>query len=346
MTNDPEQPKETFQERRHREREEQSEPNPESVVSGEQRGRTATAPQEIPARGWKDVAKRTVGQIQGDHLPLISAGVAFFFLLGLFPALAAIISIYGWVADPATVAGHLEELSKVLPGQAAEIIHNQATQLSGDSGGAGWGAVIGVLLALWAGSKAMKGMVQALNIAYNEDEKRGLVRKQAVYLTLTLAAVVAGLLSISLIAILPAIVNFLPLPETGKQALVWLRWPVLLLLAMTGVASIYRYGPSREKPQWKWVSWGAGLATVLWLIASALFSLYVTKFGNFNETYGSLGAVVILMMWLYLTAFLILMGAEVDSEMEHQTSHDTTTGENKPMGSRGAFMADHVARKP
>jgi len=337
-------PKETFEEKRHRERLEQSESHPESVSDGG-RGRTAERPSEIPKPGWKDIMKRSFAQIKGDHLPLVAAGVAFFFLLGLFPGLAAMVSIYGWLADPATVARHVDELAKVLPADAADIVHNQIEQIAGEDSGAGWGALFGVILALWAGSKAMKGMVQALNIAYNEDETRGLIKKQAVYLGLTLGAVLVGVVSIFLIAIIPVIANYLPLPDWGIQALIWLRWPVLLLIGISGIAAIYRYGPARRKPEWKWVTWGAGGATVLWLIASALFSFYVSNFGNFNEVYGSLGAVVILMLWLYLTAFLILMGAEVDSEMEHQTKHDTT-GSDRPIGSRDAFVADHVARTP
>lgn len=344
MKNEPQPPPETFQERRNREREEQYVGEPQA--DADDRGRNAGSPSEIPACGWWDIAKRSAKQIEGDHLPLISAGVAFFFLLGLFPGLAAIISIYGWLADPATVSEHIDQLSGVLPAEAAEIIHNQAEQLASAETAAGWGAIVGVLLALWAGSKAMKGMVEALNIAYNERESRGLIKKQSVYLTLTLGAVLVGLLSILLIAIAPALVNFLPLPDWGKQAVMWLRWPVLLFFGMTGIAAIYRYGPAREKAKWRWVSWGAGLATILWLVASALFSLYVSSFGNFNEAYGSLGAVVVLMMWLYLTAFLILMGAEVDAELELQTQRDSTAGKEAPMGDRGAFAADHAARHP
>jgi membrane protein len=230
----------------------------------------------------------------------------------------------------------------VLPAEVAGIVHTQIEDLAADATAAGWGAVISVLLAVWAGSKAMKGMVQALNIAYNQKETRGMLKQQVTYLSLTLLAVFIGLVSILLIAIVPAVVDFLPIPDWGRQTLVWMRWPLLLLVGIVGLATIYRYGPSRARAEWKWVSWGAGGATVLWLIASALFSLYVSSFGNFNETYGSLGAVVVLMMWLYLTAFLILLGAEVDSEAELQTKHDTTGGDDA-MGSRGAYVADNVA---
>jgi len=306
------------------------------------RGRHANSPRQIPARGWFEVLKRTAAEINRDHLPLISAGVGFFFLLGLFPALAAMISIYGWLADPATVTAHLNQLAGVLPAEAAAIITSQAEKLVAQDSAAGWGALVGVFLALWAGSKAMKGMVEALNIAYQQDETRGLIKKQAIYLGLTFLAVVVGVVSIILIAVAPVIVDFFPLPELGKQIIVWLRWPVLLILGMTAIAAIYRYGPSRRQAEWRWISWGAAAATLLWLAASGLFSLYVTSFGNFNETYGSLGAVIILMLWLYLTAFFILMGAELDAELEHQTLRDTTVGEEKPIGARDAYVADHT----
>jgi membrane protein len=306
------------------------------------RGRNANSPRQIPARGWLEVLKRTAAEINRDHLPLISAGVGFFFLLGLFPALAAMISIYGWLADPATVTAHLNQLAGVLPLEAAAIITSQAEKLVAQDSAVGWGAIVGVFLALWAGSKAMKGMVEALNIAYQQDETRGLIKKQAVFLGLTFLAVVVGVISIILIAVAPAIVGFLPLPDWGKQIIVWLRWPVLLILGMTAIAAIYRYGPSRRQAEWRWISWGAAAATLLWLAASALFSLYVTSFGNLNETYGSLGAVIVLMLWLYLTAFFILMGAELDAELEHQTARDTTVGEEKPIGSRDAYVADHT----
>lgn len=312
---------------------------------GEDLGHRADSPKEVPARGWAQVLKRSVAQIKADHLPLVAAGVAFFFLLGLFPGLAAIISIYGWLADPQTVARHIEQLSGVLPEQAVNIVHNQAQQLAAEDAGAGWGALIGILLALWAGSKAMKGMVQALNIAYSEEEDRRFIKKQAVYLGLTLLTVISGVLAILLVAIAPAVVGFLPIPGWAEQLILWLRWPLLLLVGMSAIAAMYRYGPARAKAQWRWISWGAGGATVLWVIASTLFSLYVSKFGNFNETYGSLGAVVVLMLWLYLTAFLIIMGAEVDAELEHQTRHDTTTGEEQPLGSRDAFVADNVVQE-
>lgn len=306
-------------------------------------GREAESPRHIPWRGWWQVLKRTASEVLGDHLPLVSAGVAFFFLLGLFPGLAAIVALYGWLADPASVTGQLDQLVHVLPPAAAAIIHDQAEQLASQKSAAGWGALLGLLLAIWAGSKATKGLVEALNIAYKQDETRGFFKKQGVFLGLTLVAVLAGVVSILLVAVAPAVAGFLPVPDWARQVLLWLRWPALLLIGVAAIATIYRYGPCRRHAKWRWVSWGAAGATVLWLAASALFSLYVTHFSNFNATYGSLGAVIILMLWLYLTAFLILLGAEVDAELEHQTRRDTTTHPEKPLGQRDAHVADHVA---
>ena len=342
MKHYPSQPQGYFHSKEHRREEGSS----RQRSNDQARGRDAKSPNEIPAPGWKDVLKRTAAEINKDHLSLIASGVSFFLLLGLFPGLAALISIYGWVADPATIGGHINQLSAMLPKDAAEIINDQVKQVASSDAKAGVAAVVGVILALWAGSKAMKGLVEALNIAYGETEKRGFIKQQLIYVSLTLAAVVAGLAAILLIAGIPVIIGYLPIPEWGKNALIWARWPVLLVVAMVVIAAIYRYGPSRDKPEWKWVSWGAGAATILWLIASSLFSLYVSSFGNYNETYGSLGAVVVLMMWLYLTAFLILMGAELDTELELQTKHDTTEGYDEPMGRRGAMAADHVAGEP
>ena len=307
------------------------------------RGRTPASPRESPTRGWLDVLKRVRTMIAKDHLGLVAAGVAFFLMLGLFPGLAAMVSIYGWVADPVSISEQINQLSSILPGEAADIIRKQAAQLASNPVQAGWGAVLGVVLALWAGSKAMKAVVEGVNIAYKENEDRGAVRKQLVYLGLTLAAVIAGLVAILLIAVVPMIEGFLPIPEWGKQLLVWARWPVLLLLGISIISLVYRFGPARRRPKWKWGSGGAGGAAVAWLIVSGLFSFYVSSFGNYNKTYGSLGAVVVLMMWLYLTAYLILIGAEVNAELEHQTERDTTSGGEKPISSRDAYVADHVA---
>ena len=268
------------------------------------------------AVGGLGLLRRTAARMASDHLPLLAAGVAFFLLLGLFPGLAALIAIYGWLADPVMLAGQLGELFALIPVQAAEVILRQAGDLAHADAGLGWGAFFGMLVALWASSRAMKGVVDGLNIAHARKEMRGFVHRRLIYLTLTVAVVLAGLVSLLLIALIPVVVNFLPISSGLRGGLLWLRWPVLLGIGMTVLAAIYSYGPARPQPQWRWGSWGACVATLLWLLASGLFSLYVSNFGNFNKTYGSLGAAVVLLLWLYLTAFLLLTGAEIDAEIE------------------------------
>lgn len=280
----------------------------------------------VRASGTWDVLQRTASKVALDHLSLLSAGVAFFLLLGLFPGLAGLIAIYGFLADAESVASYFGGLSTLLPAEAAEVIQQQAVDLARAGAGLGWGAFFGMLFALWAGSKAMRCVVAALNIAYSQDETRGFFYKQFVYLTLTLAVWVAGLFSLLLIALIPVVVNFLAIPAWLRAGLLWSRWPVLLVIGMTVIAAIYRYGPAGVRPKWRFLSWGAGVATLLWLIASALFSLYVSNFANFDKTYGSLGAMVVLLMWLYITAFLLLIGAELDAQIALRGKPESLAG--------------------
>lgn len=308
-------------------------------------GREADRPREIPSRGWFDIARRVKTQIKEDRLSIIAAGVAFYGLMAVFPALVALVGIYGLVADPAQVESHMAALSGILPPQAAEIITGQLHDLaSTDSAALGIGAVVGVLLALWSASSAVRTLMEALNVAYNEEESRGFIRFYATAFFLTFGAVLAIIVAIVLVVALPAVLNLLGLSSIVDLAARLVRWPILALLAIFGFAVAYRYGPSRRQPKWRWVSWGAAVAVALWIIGSALFSLYVTRFGNYNETYGAAGAVVILLMWFLLSAYAILIGAEVNAEMERQTKKDTTSGSDKPMGSRGAHAADTVGR--
>jgi membrane protein len=185
-------------------------------------------------------------------------------------------------------------------------------------------------------------MMTALNVAYEEEEKRGFVRFLLVSIGLTFCAILFGVVTLALVAILPAIIDLLPLGESGKTISSIVRWPVLVIIVMIGLAALYRFAPSRDEPRWSWVSWGAVVATVLWIAASALFSLYVGRFGSYDKTYGSLGAIVVMLMWLYITAYIVLAGAELNAEMEHQTARDTTSGAPRPMGERGAEVADTV----
>jgi membrane protein len=314
---------------------------------GSDRGREASSPSQIPRPGWRDILIRT-WQGQTDHnLSIIAGGVAFYALLAIFPALAATVSIYGLVADPADVQAHLASLSGILPQAAYEIIDDQLTQIVSQSGGAlGIGLAGGILLALWSASRGILGIIMALNVVYEEHEKRGFLKLNGTALLLTLLGIVMVLISLSLIAALPALSGYLGLPDSLRILVTVGRWPLLAVLTMTVLALLYRYAPSREVARFRWISWGAALATMIWVVVSLLFSFYVSNFGDYNETYGSISAIIILMMWLYITAYVILMGAELNAEIEHQTKKDTTTGAPEPMGKRGAQMADKVGKKP
>jgi membrane protein len=307
-----------------------------------ERGRHAHKPSEIPRKGWKDILIRTKNEINNDNIMVIAAGVAFFFLLGLVPGMAALISIYGLVANPAQIQQQFAAISGMMPESAAELITEQMTRIAADDQAAGLGAVIGFLIALWGGSTAIKMLMNALNIAYKEQEKRNYVKLTGTALLLTLGAAVAGCLAIGLIVALPAILSAIGLGANAGLVANLIRWPLLALLAILGLSIIYRFGPSRSKPQWRWVSAGAVVATLLWLVGSALFTVYVTNFGSYNETYGSLGAVVVLLLWLYVSAFIVLLGAELNSETEHQTARDSTEEPHQPMGKRGAQVADEL----
>lgn len=306
------------------------------------RGRHASAPTEVPAAGWRDILTRTKNQLAEDNLTIVAAGVAFYAFVAVVPALGAMIAIYGLVADPAQVTANLQSLSRVLPAEVMPLLQEQMNRIVQNSDAAGWSVFIGIALALYSSASAMKALIIGLNIAYDEEEKRGFLKLQLVALGLTVAGIVGVLLVIGIAAIAPIALHWLGLSDRWTTLLTWLRWPVLVLLFLAGLSGVYRFAPSRESPQWRWLTWGAGAATLLWIIGSAAFSLYVAKFGSYDQTYGSLGAVVIFLFWLFLTAFVILLGAELNSEMERQTKKDTTTAPDRPIGRRGAFAADTI----
>jgi membrane protein len=309
------------------------------------RGREASRPGEIPSRGWLDIAKRVKRQIKEDKLSIIAAGVAFYGLLAVFPGLVALVGIYGLVADPAQIERQMSAVSAMLPPQAAEVLLTQLHDLaSTDRTALGFGAIAGLLLALWSASAAVRTLMEALNVAYDEEESRGFIRFYGTALLLTLAGIVGVILAIGLVVALPAVLGLAGPSSVVDILLRIVRWPILALLAIVGFAVVYRYGPSRREPRWRWVSWGATVAVALWIVGSALFSLYVTRFGNYNETYGAAGAVVILLMWFLLSSYAILMGAEINAATERQTRKDTTAGGDKPMGARGAYTADTVGQ--
>jgi membrane protein len=290
---------------------------------------------------------RVKGEMAKDNLSLVAAGVAFYALLAIFPAIAATVSIYGLVVDPQTVSDQLAATSQVLPAETRGLIEEQLTRVTSSASSAlSLGAIVSLLLALWSANKGTQSLISALNIVYDEPEKRGFIRLTLISLGLTLGIILFLIVGLAAIAAMPALFGSLGLPEPIRQLASWLRWPVLGLIYVTGLAVLYRFAPSRNEPRWRWVSWGAVVATVLWLIGSALFSWYVSNFGSYNETYGSIGAVAVLMMWFWLSALIVLLGAELNAEMEHQTGRDTTRGAEEPMGERGAYVADTVGERP
>jgi membrane protein len=246
----------------------------------------------------------------------------------VFPGLVALVAIYGLFADPAQVEGHVQSLSAMLPPQAAEIVTGQLHDLaSTDRTALGLGAIAGILVALWSASSAVRTLVEALNVAYDEEEQRGMIRFYGTALLLTLGGVVGALLAIGLVVGLPAALKLLGTNWLVEAVVSLVRWPVVGALAMVAFAVAYRFGPSRAPPRWRWVSSGAMIAVALWLVGSALFSLYVTRFGSYNETYGAAGAVVILLMWFLLSSYAILIGAEINAEMERETGKGAARAE-------------------
>ncbi len=307
------------------------------------RGRHADAPVEIPARGWRDILLRVYHNIGNDRIITIAAGVTYYSLLAVFPAIAALVAIYGLFADPTTISRNLERLSGLLPGGAMDVIRDQMTRIASHGKSVlGLGFAIGLLVSLWSANAGTKSLFDALNIVYNENEKRGLIKLNLASLTFTVAAIVFALFGIAAVVGLPIALNYIGLGG-GTGAIFRIgRWPILFVFVALAIALIYRYGPSRAKPKWRWITWGSAFAAIAWIAGSVLFSWYAANFGNYNQTYGSLGAIVGFMIWLWLSTIVILVGGELDAEMEHQTARDTTTGPPKPFGARGATMADSV----
>jgi membrane protein len=310
------------------------------------RGRTADAPWEIPLRGWKDILLRVYDNIGKNRVVAFAAGVTFYSILALFPAIAALVSLYGLFADPATIAGHLDSLKGVLPGGAVQIIGDELNRLAAQPHQAlGATFAVGLATALWSSNAGIKSLFDALNVVHAEPERRGFIKLNAVSLTFTAAAIGFVLVALGAMVVLPLALDYLGLAALADQLIRWLRWPALLLVVMLGLSLLYRFGPSREAPRWRWITWGSAIAAVLWLIVSALFTWYAANFGSYDKTYGSLGAVIGFMVWIWISTIVILLGAEIDAEMEHQTVRDTTTGAPKPLGARGATMADTVGAK-
>jgi membrane protein len=310
------------------------------------RGRHAIHPLQIPWRGWYDILWRTYHEMNSDRLLSIAGGVSFFVLLAIFPAITALVSAYGLFFDASTIPNDLSLLSDLVPENVLDIVHEQASRIASNSGRTlSIGIVVGILVSLWSAMSGVKAMIDALNVIYEQKERRNFLRLNLVALVFTLAGFAAFLLAIAAIVVLPLILS--PIGLGGlTETLMWIaRWPALLLVLLIGLAILYRYGPDRRKPRWQWVSVGSVFAAVSWIVASLLFSWYLTSFANYNATYGSLCAVAGLMIWLWISTTVVLLGAELNAELEHQTARDSTVGDEKPLGARGAVMADTVGAK-
>lgn len=312
-------------------------------TSDADRGRDAEAPSEIPSEGWKDVAVRVKDEIGDDHTVLAAAGVAFFAFLAVIPALAALVSIAGLLTTPQDAATRIESLFGGLPAEAQDLLTSQLESLADrDAGSLSLGVVIAIGLSLWSASGGMGHLVEGVNVAYDEHDERNWVARKLLALALTLGAIVFMVLTVVGLAALPALLESTGLPSVVQTVLRLALWPVLMIGFAVGLAVLYRYAPDRDEPQWQWVSWGAAVAVVLWIVASIGFKIYTSTFGSYSESYGSLAAVVVLMLYLFITAFVVLLGAQINSEMEHQTARDTTEGPDEPIGHRDAVMADTV----
>ena len=307
-------------------------------------GQDAGTPSEIPSRGWWAIAKRVAGSVSTDRLLTEAAAITFYALLALFPALAALVSLYGLFADPATISDNLNAASGVVPGGGMQIITDQVHSLASSGGKAlGFGAVLGIGTSLWSANQATKALFDALNVVYHETEKRGFLLRTAVTLAFTVGGVLFVLLAMAAVVAVPVALNLVGLGSVADVALRFLRWPVLLVALAALLACIYRFGPSRERARWQWVSWGGCFAAITWVLGSVAFSYYVSHFGSYDKTYGSLGAAVGFLTWIWLSATIVLVGGELNAEMEHQTARDTTTGPERSPGGRGATKADAIA---
>jgi membrane protein len=307
------------------------------------RGRKAAAPTHIPWRGWKDILARTYQEVLDDRILSLAAGVVFFCLAALFPAIAAGVSSYALFADAGTIGKHLSLLANMVPGSALDMVAEEITRIAAKSDGKlTFGFLLGFGIALWSANAGMKAIFDALNIIYDEDEKRGIIKLNLISLFFTFCAIGGALLAIGAVVVFPLVLAAFGLSSFDAPIIAFLRWPLMFVLVIVGLAVLYRYGPSRRRAQWRWLSVGSVFAAVTWLVVSSLFSWYLGNFANYNATYGSLGAVVGLMMWMWLSTIVVLVGAELNSEIEHQTARDTTVGRPKPLGTRGAVMADTV----
>jgi membrane protein len=309
------------------------------------RGRQAIAPWQVPWKGWQDILLRTYEQSNEDRLLAVAGGVVFYGLLALFPAITAMVSFYGLFAKPSTINDHLAIAADFLPAGVFGIVKDQIARVvaKGDAK-LSFAFVSSFLLATWSANGGMKAVLHALNVFYQEKERRGFICLNIVSLAFTFSGLIAVLVAIGSVVALPIVLSTIGLGGASEVVLRVGRWPALVAMTLLGLATLYRFGPSRRKPRWRWISVGSFVATVVWIAGSALLSFYLTSFADYDAMYGSLGAVIGTMSWMWMSTIVILFGAELNSEIEHQTAKDSTDGNDKPMGARGANVADTVGK--
>jgi membrane protein len=304
-------------------------------------GRFSGSPLQIPWKGWKDILWRTYVRTGEDRLLAIAAGVVFFGLLAVFPAITALVSSYGLFANPSTIGANLQSLALLLPEGSFQIVQDQIARVL-DKGNATLGAtfLFGLGLAIWSANAGVKAVIDALNVVYEEREKRSFIKLNLLSLAFTCSGIAALLLMVSAVVAVPLALDHVGLAPESQFLVSLARWPLMLVILLGALGILYRFGPSRREARWEWLSAGTLAAALLWIAGSSLLSWYLSNFGNYNATYGSLGAAIGLMMWMWMSAIIVLCGAELNSEIEHQTARDTTIGHPKPLGARGAVMAD------
>lgn len=316
--------------------------HPDSPDTSKIPGFDSRHPWQHPWPAWKAIFGRIYTMIGYHNLSLMAAGVAFYAFLSFVPLLGAVVMTYGLIADPSTVADHMETVIRVVPSDAASLIQEQLLSVASTAAAkAGLGLGVALLLSIYGAMRASSAIIQALNVIYEEEEGRNLIKTMLTSAAITLGAVLAavvGIVSAGALGYLQGLVGWLG--QTGVVAIQAATWIIATAIASFGFAFIYRYGPDRADARWQWLTIGSVAATLLWLLATLLFGIYAANFANYNATYGALGAVVVLLMWLYVSAYAVLIGAEINAEAERQTGVDSTTGAERPLGRRGATVAD------
>jgi membrane protein len=276
----------------------------------------------VARTGWRRILAGTARRVQRDKVDIVASGAAFWALLALFPAIAAVLAMSAWVLEPGTMRDQISALTEPLPAEAETLLNDSAEEVASRDTAAGVGALIAIGFAVWTASAATRTLMDGLNSAAGETERRGFLRFNVVALLLTFGMFVGFIVSIVTIVVVPATLALQPGLGWTAALVDWLRWPVMAIFAMGGLATLYRYGPSRHNARWRWVSIGAVAATAMWILVSLAFSLYVSEFAAYNRFYGTLGGVAVLMIWFWLSAWIVLAGAELNSEIEAQHRRD------------------------